>query len=217
VLTFLAFVWSPLFYLNFFALLPIKRATASGKLAAAETLRRCLMSEDTTVSKWGEIRYEEKRGKVKVWAQNREREGEVNIGSLIDQVFEKEARILERPEPSFTLSPDELDVIQTCGAIYLRVLPKGRPGSYVISLADFKKHAEPYRNAYYGFQHRVALRFFQSSSARGKRNPIIDNPPLEHSDPLFLRTTPADYQLGLFGSHGISPTVASNRHPRRGG
>lgn len=154
--------------------------------------------QDTTVSKFGEIRYEQHRGKIKVFSQNRERGGEVHIGTLLGTTFEKEANVLERPEPSFTLSPNELQVIGSCGAQILKVIPKNRPGTYSISLADFKAHAEPYRNAYYGFQHRCSLRYFQHSEKVSKRNPILDNPALPSG--TLIEHVERMQQIPMFGA-----------------
>lgn len=134
---------------------------------------------------------------VQFWAHNHERGQSIHIGTLIGSVYEKGGvAILQLPEPSITLTQAELGAAREAGAEYLRFLTREKI-TYSISLADFERHAQPYFNAKYGPQWRVALGRFVSAGRTARRNSITDNPRTGDGDPMEYHR-PQPRQLDLF-------------------
>jgi hypothetical protein len=154
------------------------------------------MSEDTTFHKAGQIQVREGKKGIEFYAFNFQHKKSLHIGTLIGATYEKTAPILQKPEPSFCSPQAELAAIEQAGGQFIRFIGRGRPGTFAISLEDFKLHGEPYLNPGYGPQIRVSLRHFAYSVKVGRRNAIIDNPPVMRNDPLEPVTIK---QMSLFG------------------
>ena len=133
------------------------------------------MSQENFITKGGEIQIKETKRGLEFHSFNFQRQRLIHIGTIIGQVYEKQANVLRNPEPSFTLSRSEFVAAVEHGAVYLRVLPPGG-GTYSISLVDFNAKHESYYNAFYGPQMRCPLAEFQSINAVAIRNVMTDNP-----------------------------------------
>jgi hypothetical protein len=147
--------------------------------------------EDTTFYKTGTIQTRQGRKGVEFWAYNHQHEKPLHVGTLSGAVYEKTAPILHKPEPSFCLPLSELAAVEEAAGRFIRFIGRGRPGTFSISVEDFKLHGEKYFNASYGYQIRVALKWFAYTSKVGKRNPIIDNPVIEQSRPILRDRQPS--------------------------
>jgi hypothetical protein len=152
--------------------------------------------KDNTFSKAGKIEIREGKKGLEFYAFNHEHKKPLHIGTLSGIVYEKTVPILQKPEPSFCLPTSELAAVEQAGGQFIRFIGRGRPGTFSISLEDFKSHGQSYFNAGYGKQVRVALTKFAYSSKVGKRNLIIDCPPVSRNDPFEPVT---NKQYSLFG------------------
>jgi hypothetical protein len=144
--------------------------------------------QDNTVSqfvKGGEIVTKETRRGIEFHAFNWQRQRMLHIGTLRGQVYEKQAQILQKPEPSFAVTQTELGAILETGAEFIRVVLPGKSATYSISVQDFQKHKEAYHNPGYGPQWRVGLKHWAHVTKIGKRNAAIDNPVREQVRPII--------------------------------
>lgn len=136
------------------------------------------------------------RGKT-IKAYNYQREKYLAVGSVSGATFEKVANILKMVageyRPSFTLTAAELETARELGATFLRVINDGI--TYAISLNDFERYAEPYKNGMYGKQLACSLEYFAKTGHSKKRNAILDNP-RRGPGPEYVR--PEVQQLPLF-------------------
>jgi hypothetical protein len=148
--------------------------------------------KDTTFLKAGQIQVREGKRGLEFFAFNHQHKKPLCIGTLSGLTYEKTAPMLHKPEPSFCLPTSELAAIEQAGGQFIRFIARGSVGTYAISLEDFKRHAEKYFNASYGYQLRVPVVKFSYSPKVAKRNPIVDNPPVIEQ-PLQIR------QISLFG------------------
>lgn len=153
------------------------------------------MSQWNDNTKAGEITTREGKRGIEFLAFNHEHKKLLCIGTLSGMTYEKTAPILQKPEPSFCLPTSELAAIEREGGQFIRFIGRGRPGTFSISLEDFKLHGEKYFNASYGYQVRVPLSKFAYSAKVAKRNAVTDNPALPVVAPLIKR----ERQMSLFG------------------
>jgi hypothetical protein len=151
--------------------------------------------QDTTIHKAGEIEVRQTRKGYGFYAFNHTHKKILCIGTIAGATYEKEAQVLQKPELSFCLPVAELNAVKAYDAQYIRIIPSNKSATYAISVTDFERFGEPFYNAFYGKQIRCALRYFQRSAKVVKRNPIIDNPPIETHDPL---AHPHEQQPSLF-------------------
>ena len=142
-----------------------------------------------------------KRG-TELHSYNHERRRYLHVGTISGDVYEKgNVSILEKPELSICLLPDELDQAEHNGALFLRCLVRGdEPATFSISLADFRKYAKPYSNTWYGSQLRCVTSKFAFSGAIVKRTPRSDNP-VKTNGGIVL---PFERQLNLFSTFASS-------------
>ncbi len=130
---------------------------------------------EQTIYKAGEIQLKETRRGIEFHAFNFQRQRMLHIGTIKGQTYEKQAPILRRPEPSFSLPQSELGKVQECGAGFIRIITPDK-WTYSISVQDFDRWKEPYYNASYGPQWRVPLGKFEHVAVATKRNAKLDNP-----------------------------------------
>ena len=175
----------------------VTRPKKRQKPSAGRTKEIISMFEYSTIreqNKAGEIQTIARQGKITLQAYNHERGQYLDIGSIVESVYEKgNAAILQLPEPSFTLSQSEFGAACDLGAEFLRLITREKV-TYSISLADFDQFKEPYFNGWYGPQWRVSLSKFASVGNSKKRNKAMDTPRRE--TPGYQRPQPA--QLPLF-------------------
>jgi hypothetical protein len=153
------------------------------------------MSQLQDTLKAGSIQVQEGKKGLEFFAFNHERGKPLHVGTLSGLTYEKTAPLLRKPEPSFCLPTSELAAIEHYGGQFIRFVARGSIGTYAISLEDYKRHAEKYYNAAYGYQMRCSLKWLSYSPKVSKRNPIVDNPPVATSQPVIR-----DRQLSLFGA-----------------
>lgn len=151
-------------------------------------------SKDNTFQKAGQISVQEGKKGLEFFAFNHQHGEPLHIGTLSGSTYEKTAPILNKPEPSFCLPHSELAAVEQAGGRFIRFIGRGRPGTFAISLADFRRLAVPYHNPAYGEQWRVPLGMFQRTDKVSKRNAMVDSPPIEReADPI------REKQLTLLG------------------
>lgn len=153
-------------------------------------------SEDNTVNRFvkgGEIVTKSTKRGIELHAYNWQRQRMLHIGTLRGVVYEKQAQILQRPEPSFAVTQTELGAILETGAEFIRVVLPSKSVTYSISVQDFQDHKQAYHNPGYGPQWRCSLKYFVHVMKIAKRNSVIDNPVIAQPRPILPK------QPSLFG------------------
>ncbi len=145
------------------------------------------MSQSNNIINPGEILLKDFGGTIQVHAFNVEKRKTIHIGTVVGICYEKVCPVLQKPEPSFSLTRAEYAAILETGAEFIRIVTSSRSGTYSISVQDFGRFGVPYHNAFYGDQLRVSLSRFTSSSKIAERNTHTDNPKLPTPQPLAPR------------------------------
>lgn len=154
------------------------------------------MSQNKYITEWGDVYTKETKRGLEFHAYNRERGRSIHIGTMKGTTYEKgRVSILEKPEPSIALKPDECKAAVDAGATVFRAQTKDGD-TYVIGLDDFNRLKVEYFNPTYGTQWRVPLCYFQRSGTTVKRNPILDTPRGSGMGE-YVKSRPR--QLDLFG------------------
>jgi hypothetical protein len=150
--------------------------------------------QDTTLAGNIQVRPGERGVEFHSW--NHQRERMLHVGTLSGVTYEKQAQILQRPEPSFALCESELHAIEENRGEFIRIVSGG--STYSISLEDFKRYAVPYFNPSYGPQLRASLRYWVYVAKKAKRNARRDNPVIQTSEPFTQRPQSSWRNLDLF-------------------